>query len=40
MNDETAKNTVEVVEDPQDVGSDNLEDKVNNEKDMFRLLKR
>ena len=33
MNDETAEDTVEVVEDPQDVGSDNLEDKVNNEKD-------
>ena len=33
MNDETAEDTVEVVEDTQDVGKDNLEDKVNNEKD-------
>ena len=33
MNDETAEDTVEVVGDPQDVASDNLNNKVTKEKD-------
>ena len=33
MNDETAEDTVKVVGDPQDVASDNLNNKVTKEKD-------
>ena len=33
MNDKTAEDTVEVVGDPQDVASDNLNNKVTKEKD-------